>query len=93
MSTQSKIAAITLASSLVFASAVQAQEVSLEAYVSHMVSQSMVVAQQQFKNKVREAVLTVANNVSFNEDKAYVAKVTITDLAQENIEVLGTTAE
>ena len=86
MFTQSKIAAIALASTLVFASTVQAQEVSLEKYVSIMVNQAMEVAQQEIKNNVRSTVLTIANNVSFNEEKSYTANVSVTDLNAENTE-------
>lgn len=91
MFTKSKIAAIALTSSLVFASTTQAETLSLEKYVDSMVNQAMVVAQQELQNNVRSAVLTVANNVSFNEDKAYVAKVTITDL--ESAKATKTPAE
>ncbi|MFT4808281.1 MAG: hypothetical protein ACI9LX_001611 [Paraglaciecola sp.] len=80
MFTQSKIAAVALTFTLVFASTTQAQEVSLEKYVSIMVNQAMEVAQQEIKNNVRSSVLTIANNVSFNEEKSYIAKVSITDL-------------
>lgn len=85
MFTKSKIAAIALTSSLAFASSAQAENVSLEKYVTSMVNQAMEVAQQEVKNNVRSAVLTVANNVSFDEAKTYTAKVTITDL--ESVEV------
>ena len=85
MFTKSKIAAIALTSTLVFASTAQAENVSLEKYVSGMVNQAMEVAQQEIKNNVRSAVLTVANNVSFNEEKSYTAKVSIIDL--ETVEV------
>lgn len=80
MFTQSKIAAIALTSTLVFTSAAQAENVTLEMYVSGIVNQVMVVAQQEIQNNVRSAVLTVANNVSFNEAKSYIATVSITDL-------------
>jgi hypothetical protein len=86
MFTQSKIAAIALTSTLVFAAAAQAEEVSLEKYVSIMVNQAMNVAQQEVQNNLRSAVLTVANNVSFDEEKSYAAKVSITDLATNNKE-------
>lgn len=91
MFTKSKIAVIALTSTLVFASSAQAENVSLETYVSSLVNQAMVVAQQEIKNNVRSAVLTVANNVSFNEEKSYTAKITITDL--ENVEATKTQAE
>jgi hypothetical protein len=58
-----------------------------------MVNQAMEVAQQEIKNNLRSAVLTVANNVSFNEEKSYAAKVTITDLTNENVEATNTQAE
>jgi hypothetical protein len=93
MFTKSKIAAIALTSTIVFASTAQAENVSLEIYVSSMVNQAMEVAQQEIKNNVRSAVLTVANNVSFNEEKSYIANVSITDLKAENAEVSKTEAE
>ena len=93
MFTQSKIAAIALTSTLVFTSTAQAETVSLETYVSSMVNQAMVVAQQEIQNNVRSAVLTVANNVSFNEEKSYTAKVTITDLKTVSEEAAKTQAE
>jgi hypothetical protein len=93
MFAKSKIAAIALTSTLVFASTAQAENVSLEIYVSSMVNQAMEVAQQEIKNNVRSAVLTVANNVSFNEEKSYIANVSITDLKTENVEVSKTEAE
>ena len=86
MFTISKIAAIALTSTLVFASTAQAQDVTLEKYVSVMVNQAMNVAQQEVQDNLRSAVLTVANNVSFDEEKSYTAKVSITDLATNNNE-------
>jgi hypothetical protein len=86
MFTKSKIAAIALTSTLVFTATAQAEEVSLEKYVSIMVNQAMNVAQQEVQNNLRSAVLTVANNVSFDEEKSYTAKVSITDLATNNNE-------
>jgi hypothetical protein len=93
MFTKSKIAAIALTSTLAFASTAQAENVSLENYVSSMVNQAMEVAQQEVKNNVRSAILTVANNVSFNEEKSYIANVSITDLKTENVEASKTEAE
>ena len=93
MFTKSKIAAIALTSTLVFASTAQAQDVTLEQYVSSMVNQAMEVAQQEIQNNVRSAVLTVANNVSFNEEKRYIAKVSITDLTTDSEEATKTQAE
>ena len=93
MFTKSKIAAIALTSSLVFASTAQAKDVTLEQYVSNMVNQVMEVAQQEIKNNVSSAILTVANNVSFNEEKSYTAKVSITDFTTDNEEAVKTQAE
>ena len=86
MFTKSKIAAVALTSTLVFTATAQAEEVSLEKYVSIMVNQAMNVAQQEVQDNLRSAVLTVANNVSFDEEKSYIAKVSITDLATNNKE-------
>ncbi|MEP7706746.1 hypothetical protein [Paraglaciecola sp. 25GB23A] len=93
MFTKSKIAAIALTSTLAFASTAQAENVSLEQYVSSMVNQAMDVAQQEVQNNLRAAVLTVANNVSFNEEKTYTAKVSITDLTSDSQEATKTQAE
>ena len=93
MFTKSKIAAIALTSTLVFASTAQAEDVSLENYVSIMVNQAMEIAQQEIQNNLRSAVLTVANNVSFNEEKSYTANVSITDFEINNAEAIKTQAE
>ena len=93
MFTKSKIAAIALTSSLVFASTAQAENVSLEKYVSGMVNQAMEVAQQEIKNNLSLAILTVANNVSLSEEKSYIANVSITDFKTENVKASRTEAE
>jgi hypothetical protein len=93
MFTKSKIAAIALTSTLVFASTAQAQNVSLEKYVSIMVNQTMDIAQQEIKNNVRSAVLTLANNVNLEEEKSYIARVSIADLKTKNVEASKTEAE
>lgn len=93
MFTKSKIAAIALTSTLAFTATAQAENVSLDKYVSVMVNQAMDVAKQELKNNVRSTILTVANNVSFNEEKSYTAKVSITDLQSKNVEVSNTQAE
>ena len=93
MFTKSKIAAIALTSTLVFASTAQAENVSLEKYVSGMVNQAMEVAQQEIKNNLSLAILTVANNVNLKEEKSYVTRVSIADLKTENVEVSRTAAE
>ena len=90
---QSKIAAIALTSTLVFASTAQAQEVSLEKHVSNMVDQVMEVAQQEIKNNVRSAVLTLVSNVNFNEEKSYTANISITDLKTGTEEATKTQAD
>ena len=93
MFSKSKIAAIALTSTLAFASTAQAESVTLETYVSSMVNQAMEVAQQEIQNNLSSAILTVANNVSFNEEKSYVAKVSITDLKSVSAEATNTQAE
>jgi hypothetical protein len=93
MFTKSKIAAIALTSTLIFASTAQAEDVSLERYVSSMVHQAVEVAQQELKNNVRSAVLTFAYNVSFDEEKSYIANVSISDLKTENVGASNTEAE
>ena len=93
MFTKSNITAIALTSTLVFASTAQAENVSLEKYVSSMVNQAMEVAQQEIKNNLSLAILTVANNVSFSEEKSYIANVSITDLKTENVKASRTEAK
>jgi hypothetical protein len=93
MFTKSKIAAIALTSSLVFASTAEAENVSLEKYVSGMVNQAMEVAQQELKNNVRSTILTVANNVSVSEKKSYIANVSNTGFKTENVKASRTEAE
>ena len=83
MFTQSKIAAIALTASLAFASPTQAAEVSLEQYVSSLMTQAMTATQQELQYKVQEAVLTASNAFSLNEEESYFAKVTITDLEND----------
>jgi len=83
MFTQSKIAAIALTASLAFASPTQAAEVSLEPYVSSLMTQAMTATQQELQYKVQEAVLTASNAFSLNEEESYFAKVTITDLEND----------
>ncbi|MFT6790785.1 MAG: hypothetical protein ACJAVX_004208, partial [Pseudoalteromonas rhizosphaerae] len=53
MFTKSKIAAIVLTSTLAFTATAQAENVSLDKYVSVMVNQAMDVAQQELKNNLR----------------------------------------
>ena len=93
MFTKSNITAVALTSSLVFASTAQAENVSLEKYVSGMVNQAMEVAQQEIKNNLSLAILTVANHVSFSEEKSYIANVSITDLKTENVKASRTEAK
>ena len=52
MFTKCKIAALALISTLVFTSTVQAENVTLEKYVSRMVNQATEVAQQEIKNNL-----------------------------------------
>jgi hypothetical protein len=80
MFTKSKIAVVTLVTGLTFASSAQANEVSLEQLVSAMMTQAINTTQQELRYNIEEAVLTATNMLSLNEEKTYVAKVTITDL-------------
>ncbi|WP_133469760.1 hypothetical protein [Paraglaciecola marina] len=80
MFTKSKIAVVALISSFAVISTVNAEEMSLESYVSGMVNQAMVVAQQEIKNTVQENILNVAYNVSLDESQSYNTKVTIKDI-------------
>ncbi len=84
MFTQSKIAALALTASLAFASTTQAAEVSLEQLVSSLMSQAISATQQELQYGAQKAVLTASNAFSMNEEQeTFVAKVTITDLKNE----------
>jgi hypothetical protein len=80
---KSTIAALALTSSLVMPTTAQAVEVSVEDIVTSLVNQAMVITTQEVQYGVQAAVLTATNSLSFNEDKTYVAKVTITDIKTE----------
>jgi hypothetical protein len=91
MFTQSKIAAIALTAGLAFASATHAGEVSVEQLVSSLMTQAITATQQELQYSVQEAVLTASNAFSMDEEKTYFARVTITDL--ENDEAAKPQAE
>lgn len=80
MFTKSKIAVVALATSLIFANSANANEVSVEQIVTQLVSQAMAVAQQEVQYGVQEAVLNATYSLSLSEEKAYVPKVSITDI-------------
>jgi hypothetical protein len=80
---KSTIAALALTSSLVMPTTAQAVEVSVEDIVTSLVNQAMVITTQEVQYGVQAAVLTATNSLSFNEEKTYVAKVTITDIKTE----------
>lgn len=92
MLTKSKIAAIALGTSLVCSSAVQANQVSLETYVTHMVGQAMVVAQEEIQNNVRESVLNAAQKMSLNSATEIKTKVIIRDIKAKESEVVQVAA-
>ncbi|NCP66190.1 MAG: hypothetical protein GW763_06600 [Paraglaciecola sp.] len=80
---KSTIGALALTSSLVMPTTAQAVEVSVEDIVTSLVNQAMVITTQEVQYGVQAAVLTATNSLSFNEEKTYVAKVTITDIKTE----------
>jgi hypothetical protein len=80
MFTKSKIAIAALTTSLIFANGVNAKEISVEQILNSFVAQAMSVAQQEVQYGVQEAVLNATHSLSLSEEKAYVAKVTITDI-------------
>jgi hypothetical protein len=75
-----KISAILLTASLATATTTQAEEVSLEQLVTHMLSQSVASVQQELSNDIHGAVLTAANEFSIFEEDVYATKTSITDL-------------
>ena len=80
MFTKSKITLAAVVVASIFVGNAQAKEVTVEEFVSTMVSQAVQVASQEIQYGVQKAVLTATNSLSFNEEKTYVAKVTITDI-------------
>ena len=80
MFTKSKITLAAVVVGSIFVGSAQAQEVTMEEFVSTMVTQAVQIASQEIQYGVQKAVLTATNSLSFNEEKNYVAKVTITDL-------------
>lgn len=84
MFTKSKIAATVLTASIAFGATAQAGEVSLEQFVGSIMSQAITATQQELQYSVQEAVLTATNAFSMDEEEeTYFAKVTITDLENE----------
>lgn len=81
MFTQSKMALAAVATTMMLSTAVQAREVTVEEFVSVMVSQAMEVTKQEIQNSVQEAVLSATHALSFEQEPVtYIAKVTITDI-------------
>ena len=66
-----------------FSSASHANEVSIEEFVTSMVSQAVATTKQELTYGVQEAVLTANNMISFEETESFATKVTITDLNVE----------
>lgn len=79
MSTKLTTAAVLL-SGLMFTGASEAAEVSLESFVGSLVSQAASATKQELTNNVQEAVLTANHLISFDTEKVYATKVTITDI-------------
>ncbi|MFT4937843.1 MAG: molecular chaperone DnaK (HSP70) [Paraglaciecola sp.] len=82
---KSKIAIVTLISSLSFGAAAQASEVSLEQLVAAMMTQAISDTQQELRYNVEEAVLTATYAFDLGGEKTYFAKTTITDLESEDL--------
>ena len=72
--------ATVLASSLLFTGASQAADVSLEKYVSSLVSEAVSVTKQELSVSVQKAILTANNTISMDDTEVVATNVTITDL-------------
>lgn len=79
-----KTAAILL-SGLAFTSMAQANEVSLQQFVSSMVFQTVEATKHELNNGVQEAILTANNMIVFDESEIIAATVTITDLESDEV--------
>lgn len=78
--------AAIIVSGLAFSSASNANEISLEKFVSSMVNQAVSVTREELSFGVQKAVLTANNAISFGSSEEIAAKVTITDLESEEAE-------
>lgn len=82
-----KTAFITaLITGITVSTAVNAQEVSLEQFLSAMVSQAAQATKQELHVGVQKAVLTVNNMIGSEPATEYATKVTITDLEQAEVQ-------
>ncbi len=79
MSTKLTIASAVFAATAMSTS-VQAQEISLQDFVGHMVSSAVTVTQQEVRQNVQQAVA----NTTYSVFNAPGTSVKITDLAVEN---------
>jgi hypothetical protein len=80
MLNRTKISALLLTLSLATSVNVQAEEVSLEQFIGHMLSQSVASVQQELSNNIQGAVTTVTNQFSIYEEETYATKTSINDI-------------
>lgn len=66
--------------------AVNAKEVTLETFLSAMVSQAAHATKNELQLNVQKAVLTVNNMIGADDVQEYATQVTITDLPENEAE-------
>ena len=79
------VAAI-VAAGFTFSTSAQADELSLEQFVSATVSNLFAATKQELHYNVQEAVLTANNMLSFDESEVYATKVEIKDVEVDEAE-------
>jgi hypothetical protein len=92
MFTKSKITAILLTASIAFGATAQTKEATLEQLVNSMMSQAITTTQLEVQYNVKDSILLSATKtLSNNQEKAYYAKVILSDL--DDAEVTKAQAE
>jgi hypothetical protein len=80
MNNKTTLSAMVLTVGMVFTASSQAAEVSVEQFVSSMVSYTVSTTSLEIQNSIQGAVLSAANMFSLEEGSAVASHVTITDL-------------
>jgi hypothetical protein len=83
MFTKATVTAIALAATFAINSPAQANEVNLEQFVDHMVSNTINATKIQLQYNIQEAVLTASNMFSLDQGSQVASTVTITDLTAQ----------
>ena len=80
MHNKTTLSALVLTATMAFTASSQAAEVSVEQFVSSMVSYTVSATSVEIQNSIQGAVLSASNMFSLDEGTAPASHVTITDL-------------